>query len=300
MGLTDLVSPAFCATTLTDVMSSLTHELQIAEKLVREAGKLVSQYYDSSVSVAWKGANDPVTAADHAANALLMSGLRAAFPDDGILSEESADNPSRVTKQRLWIIDPLDGTREFIDHIGEFSIMVGLAIDGRPALGVVYQPVLDLLYRGIVGELAEAVIEGQVQPLAVSSVAEPSAMRLVASRSHRNPLVDAVCQRLGIHSQRPSGSVGLKVGLLATGSCDLYIHPSPGLKEWDTCAPEAILTAAGGVVTDSWGGPLRYNKVNVRQRQGLLASNNMAHAAIVAATADAAQAAGYEYETGFW
>ncbi len=281
-------------------MSSLTHELEIAERLVREAGKLVSQYYKSNVSVAWKGANDPVTAADHAANALLVSGLCTAFPADGILSEESADDQSRLAKQRVWIIDPLDGTREFIDHIGEFSIMVGLAIGGRPALGVVYQPVLDLLYRGIVGELAEVVLEGQIRPLAVSSVVEPSAMRLVASRSHRNPLVDAVCQRLGIHNERPSGSVGLKVGLLATGVCDLYIHPSPGLKEWDTCAPEAILTAAGGVVTDSWGGPLHYNKVNVRQRQGLLASNGLAHDTIVAAAADAAQAAGYGREAGFW
>lgn len=281
-------------------MPNLTNELQIAERLVRTAGKLVSQYYEAGASVAWKGANDPVTAADHAANTVLVDGLRAAFPADGILSEESADDRSRLSRRRVWIVDPLDGTREFIDHIGEFSIMVGLAIDGLPVLGVVYQPVLDLLYRGVTGELAEAVTEGVARPLAVSAVTQPDAMRLVASRSHRNPLVDAVCQRLGVHQERPSGSVGLKVGLLATGVCDLYIHPSPGLKEWDTCAPEAILSATGGAITDSWGQPLRYNKANVRQRQGLLASNGRAHDAIVAATVDAAHAAGYHKETGFW
>ncbi len=125
-------------------------------------------------------------------------------------------------------------------------------------------------------------------------------MRLVASRSHRDPLVDAVCRQLGVTQDRPSGSVGLKVGLLATGQCDLYIHPSPGLKEWDTCAPDAILRAAGGAISDAWGRPLRYNKSDVRQRQGLAASNGAIHAQIVAATAAAAEAAGYTVEGGFW
>jgi 3'(2'), 5'-bisphosphate nucleotidase len=200
----------------------------------------------------------------------------------------------------VWIVDPLDGTKEFIGRIGEFSIMVGLAIEGEAALGVVYQPVADLLYRGAPGLLAELVEEGVARRLAVSSVADPAQMRLVASRSHRDPLVDAVCRQLGITEDRPSGSVGLKVGLLATGQCDLYIHPSPGLKEWDTCAPDAILRAAGGVIGDAWGRPLRYNKSDVRQRQGLAASNGAIHAQIVAATAAAAEAAGYTVENGFW
>ncbi|HRX04305.1 MAG TPA: inositol monophosphatase family protein, partial [Anaerolineae bacterium] len=108
------------------------------------------------------------------------------------------------------------------------------------------------------------------------------------------------CQELGITQDRPSGSVGLKVGLLATAICDLYIHPSPGLKEWDTCAPEAILRAAGGAISDSWGHPLQYNKPDVRQRQGLVASNGCLQSEIVAATARAAESAGYRSETGFW
>ena len=131
-------------------------------------------------------------------------------------------------------------------------------------------------------------------------VSDTAAMRLVASRSHRDPLVSAVCAELGITRDRPSGSVGLKVGLLATAVCDLYIHPSPGLKEWDTCAPEAILRAAGGAISDSWGNPLQYNKADVRQRQGLVASNGRRQSEIVSATARAAEAAGYRSETGFW
>jgi len=278
----------------------LHHELPIVEQLVREAGALVRDYYDNGVDVAWKGVNDPVTAADRAANEHLVAGLRRAFPGDGILSEESHDDQSRLTRRRAWIVDPLDGTKEFIGRIGEFSVMVGLAIEGQAALGVVYQPVADLLYRGAPGLLAELVQDGSVRPLAVSAVAEPAQMRLVASRSHRDPLVDAVCSQLGITQDRPSGSVGLKVGLLATGQCDLYIHPSPGLKEWDTCAPDAILRAAGGAISDAWGRPLRYNKTDVRQRQGLTASNGVIHAQIVAATAAAAEAAGYTAEDGFW
>lgn len=281
-------------------MVDLMDELRQVEAMVRQAGTLVSQYYASGAAVSWKGDNDPVTAADRAANDALTQALRQAFPHDGILSEESADNPDRLSRQRVWIVDPLDGTREFIDRIGEFSIMVGLAVDGAPALGIVYQPEADVLYRAIPGQCAEVVTRGEVRPLRVSTEDNPRAMRLVASRSHRNPMVDAVCQRLGIENERPSGSVGLKVGLLATAVCDLYLHPAPGLKEWDTCAPDAILCAAGGAISDAWGRPLRYNKPNVRQRQGLLASNGRVHDAIVAATVDAARAAGYAEETGFW
>jgi 3'(2'), 5'-bisphosphate nucleotidase len=278
----------------------LHHELPIVEQLVREAGALVRQYYNTGVNIAWKGENDPVTAADHAANQHLVDGLRRAFPSDGILSEESHDDLVRRQRRRVWIVDPLDGTKEFIGRIGEFSIMVGLAIEGEAALGIVYQPVADLLYRGAPGLLAEVVQNGVVRPLAVSSVADPAQMRLVASRSHRDPLVDAICRDLGITQDRPSGSVGLKVGLLATGACDLYLHPSPGLKEWDTCAPDAVLRAAGGAISDVWGRPLRYNKPDVRQRQGLVASNGVFHSRIVTATAAAAEAAGYTVENGFW
>lgn len=276
------------------------NELPLVEQLVREAGARVRSFYENGVEVAWKGVNDPVTAADQAANAYLVAGLRAAFPDDGILAEESADNSDRLNRSRVWIVDPLDGTKEFISQIDEFAVMVGLAIDGAPVLGVVYQPVADVLYRGVPGALAEVVAQGKPAPLAVSAVSDTAAMRLVASRSHRDPLVSAICAELGITQDRPSGSVGLKIGLLATAICDLYIHPSPGLKEWDTCAPEAILRAAGGAISDSWGHPLQYNKADVRQRQGLVASNGRQQTAIVDATARAAEAAGFRPETGFW
>ncbi|HRX03112.1 MAG TPA: 3'(2'),5'-bisphosphate nucleotidase CysQ, partial [Anaerolineae bacterium] len=152
------------------------NELPLVERLVREAGALVRSFYENGVEVTWKGVNDPVTAADHAANAYLVSGLRAAFPDDGILAEESADNTYRLDRSRVWIIDPLDGTKEFIGKIGEFAVMVGLAIDGAPVLGVVYQPVADVLYRGVPGALAEVITHGVAAPLAVSEIDQAADM----------------------------------------------------------------------------------------------------------------------------
>ncbi len=282
-------------------MEDLSAELRLVERVVREAGELALQYYaDGGTTVSFKGTNDPVTEADQRANDHLVAALSRMFPADGVLSEELADSPERLTKRRVWIVDPLDGTREFIDRIGEFSVMVGLAVDGVAELGVVYQPTTGVLYRGIPGQVAEIEVGGTVRTLAVSREAAPSMMRLVASRSHRNPLVGAICQRLGVVQEQPSGSVGLKIGLLATGACDLYLHPSPGLKEWDTCAPEAVLRAAGGTITDGWGRALQYNKADVRQRHGLVSSNGRDHDLIVAATVEAAQAAGYTVETGFW
>jgi 3'(2'), 5'-bisphosphate nucleotidase len=282
-------------------MEGLSAELRLVEQMVREAGDLVLDCYDGGdTTVSWKGTNDPVTEADRRSNEHLVTALSRNFPEDGILSEESADSADRLGKRRVWIVDPLDGTREFIDRIGEFSVMVGLTVDGVPVLGVVYQPTARILYRGIPGQVAEVEAEGIARPLAVSAETVPSAMRLVASRSHRNPLVDTICQRIGVTRERPSGSVGLKIGLLATAECDLYLHPSPGLKEWDTCAPEAILRAAGGKITDGWGRPLAYNRVDVRHRYGLVSSNGRCHDTLVAATVEAAGEAGYAPDTGFW
>jgi 3'(2'), 5'-bisphosphate nucleotidase len=279
--------------------SLVNHELPLVENLVREAGQLVRHFYDKGATVHWKGDGDPVTAADEAANEHLVTGLQSLFPTDGILAEESTDDLTRLARHRLWLVDPLDGTKEFVSHIDEFSIMVGLAIDGIPVLGVVYQPVQDLLLRAVPGMLAQLVQRDSMRPLAVTNTADPAAMRLVASRSHRNPLVDGVRRRLGLTQERPSGSVGLKVALLATGQCDLYIHPAPGLKEWDTCAPDAILRAAGGIMTDAWGRPLAYNQRDHRQRQGLVASNGQIHDQIVNAVATLAEADGYQAGNGF-
>ena len=262
-------------------MTFFLDTLTSIEALTREAGAIVRVYHDRADTVAWKGNDDPVTAADHAVNAYLVEGLSRLFPADGILAEESEDNPDRLERGRVWCVDPLDGTKEFIARNGEFSIMVGLAEQGEAVLGVVYQPIIDLMYSGIRDVGAWLTQGGNRGKLDVSAASDPTQMRLVVSRSHRNPIVDDIKRGLGIQQERISGSVGLKCGLIARAEADLYLHPSPGVKEWDTCAPEAILRGAGGVMTDCWGQSLRYNQRDVHRRHGIVASNGRCHSRII-------------------
>ena len=278
----------------------LAASLAPVESIVRAAGAIIRRYHDQPTEVDWKGAGDPVTAADRAVNAFLVAELARAFPGDGILAEESKDDLARLQLERVWCVDPLDGTREFIDRNGEFSIMVGLAIAGIAELGVVYQPVVDLMYSGLRDQGAWMTTpDGIRQPLTVSRVEQPAQMRLVVSRSHRNPLTDEVKEALHITDERISGSVGLKCGLIARAEADLYLHPAPGTKEWDTCAPEAILLGAGGQMTDCWGEPMRYNQADVHRHWGLVASNGHCHDQVVAHMAPALAAAGIDRARGW-
>ncbi|MCO6449773.1 MAG: 3'(2'),5'-bisphosphate nucleotidase CysQ [Caldilineales bacterium] len=273
--------------------------LAVVGSLVRQSGTIVREYHDRPNEVDWKGTNDPVTAADKAVNDFLVAGLRERFPADAILAEESKDNLERLQAARVWCVDPLDGTKEFIARNGEFSIMAGLAIDGVATLGVVYQPIIDVMYTGIVGEGAWIEDPSGRRPLHVDDVDTPAEMRLVVSRSHRNPITDDIKSTLGITQERISGSVGLKCGLIARAEADLYLHPAPGTKEWDTCAPEAILVGAGGRMSDCWGRPLRYNQADVRRRGGLVASNGRCHARVISLMGPALNRAGIDPDVGW-
>jgi 3'(2'), 5'-bisphosphate nucleotidase len=125
-------------------------------------------------------------------------------------------------------------------------------------------------------------------------------MVLVSSRSHRKQIVDDIRRSLRITSERRTGSVGLKVGQIARQLADIYIHPSPGCKEWDICAPEAVLRAAGGQITDCWGNPLEYNKRDVRAHNGVIASNGVIHNRIIETVSHIVEAAGFNEDDGFW
>ncbi|MDQ1301682.1 MAG: 3(2), 5-bisphosphate nucleotidase, partial [Chloroflexota bacterium] len=188
-----------------------THELALAVKLAREAGAIVKTFYQVSPNIRWKDPTEPVTEADRAVNAYLVKQLSLAFPEDGILAEESQDDPARLGKRRVWIIDPLDGTLEFITHNGEFCIMIGMAYDHAPAVGVVYQPIDDVLYAAAQGSGACVEEFGERFALRVSMEANLKRLRLLVRRSHRAPLVDSIIARAGIQKVRSVGSVGLKI-----------------------------------------------------------------------------------------
>lgn len=263
---------------------SFREEVEAMLEIARAAGEIAMRHYAGAIEVDFKGYKDPVTAADREINAFIVDRLREAFPGDAVLAEESADEPEkRLGNRRLWCVDPLDGTQEFTEHVDQWAIMIGLAVAGMATAGVVYCPPRDLLMIGVVSEGAWAWEGEQWQPLHVSEVRDPRAATIAVSRSHRSDKVDAIMRALGITREIRHGSVGMKVSLLATRQADLYIHPTPGTKEWDLCAPEAILRAAGGEMTDMYGRPLRYNKPDPRNPHGLVASNGYLHVAALEA-----------------
>jgi len=267
-------------------------ERSIAREIVREAGAVVLEWHARGVEVDWKGVDDPVTSADRASNDLILERLHELFPGDAVLSEESKDGAARLEADRVWIVDPLDGTKDFVAGTGEFSVLLGLAVRGLPVVGAVSRPLDGLLWHAARGEGAVEEGPSGTSAARVSDVSEPSAMRLVVTRTHRFALLDELVRVLGIEREHPLGSVGLKVGALATGAADLYIHLSPGIKEWDTCAPEVILVEAGGAITDVAGRPLAYNRPDVMRWKGLVASNGRVHEHIVERIAPLARRAG--------
>jgi 3'(2'), 5'-bisphosphate nucleotidase len=180
------------------------------------------------------------------------------------------------------MVDPLDAHNGFIDGNGDFAVQIGLAEDGQCVAGVVYQPLTGVLYRAVRGH-GTWIERPNFDPVQakVSDKKTLSEMRLAASRSHRSPRMNKVVTRLGFQDEVQRGSVGIKIGLLIEQQCDVYIHLSPRTKQWDTCAPEVILTEAGGRITDLFGYPLNYNVPDVQNRNGLVASNGISHDQII-------------------
>jgi len=264
-----------------------THATEADEiaRIARSAGRILLRYFGSSTPVEWKSPGDPVTRADREASDFIVGKLRRLFPDDGILSEEMPDQASRLSRSRVWMVDPMDGTREFIAGREEFAVMIGLVTASRPTLGVIYHPSADKLYVASRGNGAFLENEGRRGPLHVSSESVASRMVIAVSRSHRSARVDRIAAQVGITEQIRLGSVGLKVGLMCEGRAHLYIHAGNQTHLWDTCAPEAILLEAGGNLTDLAGKPLAYSGPQLRNPNGVIASNGVVHARVVRAAA---------------
>lgn len=261
-------------------------ELEVATELGRAAGAILLRHYHSPFLVEQKvnalKELEEVTAADREANDLIVRRLAAEFPEDGILAEESADTEHRLDKSRVWMIDPMDGTKNFIQRDGDFAVQIGLAIDGESVAGVVYQPVRDVLYRAArgAGSWIEAPDRAAAK-MSVSKIVAPHEMVLASSRSHRSPRMELVVSSFGFKDEVRRGSVGVKIGLITEQLADLYLHLSPSTKQWDTCAPEIILIEAGGRLTDLFGQPLRYNGIRVDNRNGIVATNGAAHEMVI-------------------
>lgn len=264
----------------------LDREIEVATELARVAGAVLLEHYHSPFLVEQKvnalEELEEVTAADREANELIVSRLLVEFPDDGILAEESTDSEHRLDKDRVWLIDPMDGTKNFIQRDGDFAVHIGLAIGGESVAGVVYQPVRDVLYRAQRGDGAWIeTTDKSAARMSVSNQRDLRQMVLASSRSHRSPRMERVVSSFGFKHETRRGSVGVKIGLIAEQHADLYLHLSPSTKQWDTCAPEIILVEAGGRLTDLFGQPIRYNGPRIDNQNGVVATNGAAHAMVI-------------------
>ena len=262
-------------------MNSYAQEIAQAIRVARQAGLVLMKVYATDFSVEFKGYQDPVTEADTQANAFIVKELSQAFPQDLIVAEESPPPLEKSATSRMWYVDPMDGTKEFIAKNGEFSVMIGLAVNGQAHLGVVYRPDRDLLYAGIVGQEAWIEQKGIHTSLKMNPSKKSGSTTITVSRSHRHSLVDRIKQTLGVTQEIAHGSIGLKIGLIAEGKADLYIEPGPYTSLWDACGPEAILKAAGGQFTNILGQPLVYGITQLKNTHGIVATNGLIHDRVI-------------------
>ncbi len=252
---------------------SLDRELKLARRAAMAAGAILRGYWnDRSYQVGSKGRDNPVTSADLAADSAIKKILRDGFPDYGWLSEETADDRERLKAHRVWIVDPLDGTKEFINRVPEFCVAIALAEDGAPILGVTYNPIRREMYwaaRGIgchLGHRAVRVTRTRVLKRAT----------VLASRSEVARGEWLVFK--GIVGISPTGSVAYKLAMVAAGKGDATFTRSPK-SEWDIASGAALIAEAGGKMTDIEGNALRFNQSSVK-RHGLIASNGILHDAL--------------------
>lgn len=277
----------------------LFNEVAVAVRAARSACPQVLRHFHKENQIEFKKGLEPVTLADKECHHIVTAELQKAFPMDSILSEEATDNFDRLNQKRVWIVDPVDGTKEFIEGILEFVIMVGLSIDGYPSLGILLQPGSGRLYIGVPGHGSYRVAHGNITELKVSERTRIQEMRVALSRRHMTPFMEEIVNKVGFGTGIRMGSAGLKAALVAEQRADCYLFASQGMKEWDMCAPAALLLGAGARVTDCWGSPMKFNQEDVRLPRGFVTSNGTQHDHIVEIVRSRCDALGIQSSQGF-
>ncbi len=253
-------------------------ETRLAVEAAIIAGKTVMNVYNQEFSSTLKNDNEPLTEADVKSNQIIQK----IISDSGhpILSEESVDDKKRLDSKKIWIIDPLDGTSDFIKKTGEFTIMISLVEDHIPILGIIYWPTKSTLYLAQKGQGAFKSDNGAWSKLSVSNVSELENCRAVGSRYHISEIEQNLIKRLNI-SQFTSKGSSLKVADISSGNAELYFTTTNKIKQWDTCASYCLITEAGGKMTDMFGNDLKYNTERLNHENGLLVSNGLIHNHII-------------------
>lgn len=246
--------------------SNYSEELETAEKAALEAGAIIMAYFGKDYRIEEKSKNNPVTTADLEANRRIQEILLRRYPEDGWLSEESKDDLTRLKRARVWVIDPIDGTKEFIEGIPQFTVSIGLAVQGRTVLGIVYNPAQEKFYKAAKG--AGAMLNGR--PIRISAREEVQGASLLISRSEPRRRFQPFAE---LCSVQPVGSIAFRLALVAGGEGDGTLTLR-ALHEWDVCGGVAIVEEAGGVVLDGQGNSIVFNRQDSLCR-GMVASNSV-------------------------
>ncbi|MFV8756201.1 3'(2'),5'-bisphosphate nucleotidase CysQ family protein [Nannocystaceae bacterium ST9] len=276
-------------------MTVLEQELRVAIELVHRCGPIALGMQaggDEALATEHKPDDQgPVTRADLAVEREILATLREKFPHDAILAEEEIEGLGRdedwPARARVWMIDPIDGTRDFAEGDPSWAIHIGLCIDQVPVLGVVHEPGSQRTSWAIAhrGERFAWTRVAEAHPQALHGIGqlEPR-WRLVSSKSHRAPWTEPLMDALEIRPEQQlrCGSTGVKIAMVGRGDAAIYAHPSLGTKLWDTCAPQVLLAGSGGCLTDMLGQPLRYGGPMLGNERGILATaRGVDHQAIV-------------------
>ncbi len=253
-------------------------ELDIAIKAANDAGNAILEIYQRDFKVSKKSDDSPITDADLKSNEVIKKILSQT--QHAILSEEDNDDQSRLSKEMIWIVDPLDGTSDFIDKTGEFTVMIALIKNKKPILGVIGWPTEKTLFVAQKDSGAFRYSNDEWQKISVTTETELSKCRTVGSRHHLSDKEKSFIKKLGIEDFTSIGS-SLKVGKISSGEAEAYITTTNKMKEWDSAASYCIILEAGGKMTDMLGNDITYNNKEVYHQNGILVTNGLIHEKIV-------------------
>ena len=253
-------------------------ELDIAIKAAQEASSVILDIYQKDYNTFTKTDDSPVTDADLKSNKKINEIL--SDTKYSILSEEDVDDQSRLSKDMIWIVDPLDGTSDFIDKTGEFTVMIALIQNKKPILGVIAWPTEKILFVAQKNCGAFRYSNDKWDKISVTKIENLSECRTIGSRHHLSDKEKEFIKKLGVKDFTSIGS-SLKVGKISSGEAEAYITTTNKMKEWDTAASYCIITEAGGKMTDVSGNQITYNNKSVYHQNGILVTNGLIHDKIV-------------------
>lgn len=267
---------------MSEILSPPIHqklpELDVALEAATKAGKAIMEIYSKDFSVYTKKDNSPLTEADLKSNKIIKEFLFKT--QHAILSEEDKDDISRLDENIIWIIDPLDGTLDFVNRTGEFTVMIALVKEKKPILGIIFWPIKNILYVAQKGAGAFCFSNNSWGKISVSKIRDITKCRAVGSRHHLSDIEKTLLKKLGITEFTSIGS-SLKVGKVSSGEAEVYFSTTNKMKEWDSSASYCIVTEAGGKMTDMLGNELTYNNKIVNHNNGILVTNGSFHDTIL-------------------